>query len=235
MKEIWDAQSNEELCLEFQQTKNNTLFEYFLSRNYGLIMDYIIPFLRKYPKQEEELKEECTLAMWEAMLKFDTNKQAKFSTYVHYYFKKNMWHYWHKQQIVKVPIYLLGKFDKVKAKNPNVVFEAESLNQTMYTSEDGSERTLEELVVDETEPSALDIIMTKEISELLLKLLDKLSPRESQCVQLYFGLNGYTPHTLQMIGEKYNVTRERIRQIIEKALLKIKRLCAKKGYHEEDF
>ena len=235
MKEIWDAQSNEELCKEFQETQNNALFEYFLSRNYGLILDYIFPFTRKYPNQKEELEQECIMAMWEAMLKFDIDKQAKFSTYVHYFFKKNMWHYWHRQQIVKVPINLLGKFDEVKAKNPNVVFEAESLNQTLYTTDDGSERTLEDMVADESEPSALDIVMTKEVSELLLKLLDKLSPRESHCVQLYFGLNGYKPHTLQMIGDIYKVTRERIRQVIEKALSKIKRLCERRGYNEEDF
>ena len=51
--------------------------------------------------------------------------------------------------------------------------------------------------------------------------LSVLSPRERQIIELYFGLNG-TPLTLEEIGEDYDLTKERIRQIKEKALRKLR-------------
>ena len=55
----------------------------------------------------------------------------------------------------------------------------------------------------------------------LKKLMNSLDARETEIVERYYGLN-YTPHTLQEIGEIFNLTKERVRQIKEKALRKLR-------------
>lgn len=234
MKEIWDTRTNEELCAEYQETKNNDLFEYFLSRNYGLILKYIGPIINKHPEQRDELEQAGRLAMWSAMKKFNVEKGFKFSTYVQYWFRRNVRLHYASQQTVRIPINLLSKLDEVYEKAPYAIIQSESINKTIYSGDNGSDCTLEDTLASD-EPSPFDIVRSKEQEEILLKLLSKLNPRENQCVQMYYGLNGYKPHTLQMIGEYYHVTRERIRQVIEKALGKIKRMCIREGYEEDDF
>lgn len=59
------------------------------------------------------------------------------------------------------------------------------------------------------------------LKENLLKKLKKLSEREAMILKLYFGLDGERPHTLEEIGKMNNITRERIRQIKERALKKL--------------
>ena len=232
MKETWENLSNEELCIEYQKTNSNELFEYFMSRNIGLVMDYANRIAIKHPDQKEELVQVCKIALWEAMKKYSPDKECKFTTYCHYYFKKGIWHHWHSQYSVHLPINLLNKLDEVKEKVPNAVLEFDSLDRTITSSEDSGETTLEELVAAD-QPSPEDIAMQNDTKNKLLEVINKLSPREVKCVQMYYGLNGYEPHTLQMIGDVYNVTRERIRQIEAKALRKLRHPSRSK--HLKDF
>ncbi|MEM1577947.1 MAG: sigma-70 family RNA polymerase sigma factor, partial [Candidatus Pacearchaeota archaeon] len=65
------------------------------------------------------------------------------------------------------------------------------------------------------------------------KILDELSPRERKILIMRFGLEDGIPHTLEEVGEAFGVTRERIRQIENKALEKIRQhrdLKKLKGY-----
>jgi len=66
-----------------------------------------------------------------------------------------------------------------------------------------------------------------ELQERLQQLLDRLTPRERQIMTLYLGLDGEEPQTLEAIGERFNLTRERIRQLKEKALEKMRRWAEK--------
>ena len=54
------------------------------------------------------------------------------------------------------------------------------------------------------------------------RALATLTPRESQVISLYFGLNGTNAMTLEEIGEQFNLTRERVRQIKEKATRRLR-------------
>ncbi|HLS54052.1 MAG TPA: sigma factor-like helix-turn-helix DNA-binding protein, partial [Tissierellaceae bacterium] len=60
-----------------------------------------------------------------------------------------------------------------------------------------------------------------------------LMPREQSILEMRYGLNGYEPHTLEEIGLKYDLTRERIRQIQERALRKLRH--PSKGKYLEEF
>lgn len=234
MKETWDAQTNEDLCIEYQETHSDELYEYFLSRNIGLIMDYLSPIIRKHPDQKEELVQTCKVAMWEAMCNFKLEKEVKFTTYVYYFFKKNVWHYWHSQYSVHIPINLMGKINEVKEKMPYVVFDSDSLDKTICFGDEGrNEFTLDELVAAD-QPSPEDIAIQNDNLEYLLKLArEHLTPRSLNLLILRYGLDGGEPKTLQEIGNMYHVTRERIRQVLDKALEKLKIIYLKEKLDEE--
>ena len=60
------------------------------------------------------------------------------------------------------------------------------------------------------------------------RAISTLSKRESDVLRLYFGLNGNYPLTLDEIGEKFGLTRERVRQIKEKAIRRLKHISRSK-------
>ncbi|HHV38333.1 MAG TPA: sigma-70 family RNA polymerase sigma factor [Tepidimicrobium sp.] len=77
--------------------------------------------------------------------------------------------------------------------------------------------------------STEDLVISQSLKSELNKALDMLPPKEKNILKLRFGLNGYAPSTLESIGDRYNLTRERIRQIENKALKRISRLNLKTG------
>jgi RNA polymerase primary sigma factor len=71
-------------------------------------------------------------------------------------------------------------------------------------------------------PSPEELFFRKNFKNEIMRQLKKLPPREFKILVLYFGLDGERPHTLEEIGNKLNLSRERIRQLKEKALNKIR-------------
>jgi RNA polymerase sigma factor (sigma-70 family) len=96
---------------------------------------------------------------------------------------------------------------------------AESL--TSDESEDGP--TLESTLADEHANRPGEILEEDEECAKAVRLLDRVEPRESEIIRLHYGLDGQKPMSLKDIGEKMDLTRERIRQIRRDALTK---LCA---------
>ena len=92
-----------------------------------------------------------------------------------------------------------------------------SLNETI--NEDGDE--LIELIPNLDDEDELEI--DNRIKNELQKTLSVLDDREKEIIENYFGINtDFEPMTLEAIGEKYNLTKERIRQIKEKAIRKLR-------------
>jgi len=93
-----------------------------------------------------------------------------------------------------------------------------SLNETI--NEDGDE--LIELIAGE-DPEENQVLVDERVKQELNKTLDVLDERERKIVECYFGINiDSEPMTLEAIGEKYDLTKERIRQIKEKAIRKLR-------------
>jgi len=86
-------------------------------------------------------------------------------------------------------------------------------------SEEGS--SLEATLEDEHAGLPEDALVATEERAKALRLLDKIDPREAQILRLHYGLGGAEPMTLKEIGQKLNLTRERIRQIRRDALAKL--------------
>jgi RNA polymerase primary sigma factor len=79
-----------------------------------------------------------------------------------------------------------------------------------------------DMMPDEAEPLPDAGLMEVSLREEIEKVLDKLTDREKEVVRLYFGIGEETSHTLEEIGLRFGLTRERARQIKEKALRKLK-------------
>ncbi len=72
------------------------------------------------------------------------------------------------------------------------------------------------------EPQPTELVARKLLSERIEELLDKLSPKETNILCLRYGLRGYQSHTLKEVGDLFNLSRERIRQIERNALRKLR-------------
>lgn len=81
---------------------------------------------------------------------------------------------------------------------------------------------LGDFIQDEDAPAPADAASTLLLKEQLGDVLRSLTPREAKVLELRFGLTDGTPHTLEEVGQEFNVTRERIRQIEAKALRKLR-------------
>jgi RNA polymerase primary sigma factor len=64
--------------------------------------------------------------------------------------------------------------------------------------------------------------MSQSLPEEVRTILNTLTNREARILKLYYGLDGEKPHTLEEIGRTFKVTRERVRQIKERALVKLR-------------
>ena len=94
-----------------------------------------------------------------------------------------------------------------------------SLN--LAVGEDG-ETELQDLLPDQEAPSVEDMVGAALLREVCEEVLGTLRPREEKILRLRFGFDGGRPHTLEELGKEFQVTRERIRQIEEKALRKLR-------------
>ena len=94
-----------------------------------------------------------------------------------------------------------------------------SLDAPFSSSEDNS---LIDVLEDEFQPSPDEALLSGSLRLEIEKALDSLTPREAEVINLYFGLNQEKALTLEEIGARFSLTRERVRQIKEKAIRRLR-------------
>ncbi len=101
-----------------------------------------------------------------------------------------------------------------------------SLDAPFSVSEDNS---LIDILEDEMQPSPDESLLDDSLRVEIEKALDTLTPREAEVINLYFGLSHEKPLTLEEIGARFSLTRERVRQIKEKAIRRLRHASRSKA------
>ena len=87
---------------------------------------------------------------------------------------------------------------------------------------EGEDSTMYDVLKSDESPSPDEELMLDSLRREIRRALDTLTPREADVLSSYFGLSGGHAMTLEEIGEKFDLTRERVRQIKEKAVRRLK-------------
>jgi len=197
-----------------------------------------------------DLINEGNLGLIRAAKRFDEKKNFKFISYAVWWIRQAILQALAEQsRIIKLPLNRVGTIHKIgKTQSrleqklqrlPNIEeiaeelqIEQEEVQETIKIGnthmsldaplQQGEDAKLIDMLQDENQErpdhGVLDISLQGEID----KTLDTLSEREKEVVKLYFGIGEDTAHTLEEIGQRFNLTRERVRQIKEKAIRRLK-------------
>jgi RNA polymerase primary sigma factor len=107
----------------------------------------------------------------------------------------------------------------------SVANRAASLDQPV--GEEG-DATLGDLVKDESERTPFETLRGKSDNDEISTMLAALEPREAEILTHRFGLNGESPLTLEEVGERFKLTRERVRQLQQSALMQLRRIMTER-------
>ena len=109
-----------------------------------------------------------------------------------------------------------------------------SLNAIIMNRDDGPDELELGEIIKDPGPSPEDVAIQQSNEKILLRYINKLSPREQVIILYRFGFMG-TSETLEQIGQRFGVSRERIRQVEKKALEKLRRYIKRAGMKASDF
>ena len=119
----------------------------------------------------------------------------------------------------------LGKFMDITSQEAEYIIQIAgrhiSINAPV-TNSDESKSTLGDILPDEAQPMPDEDLMRESLKSEISSLLSVLDKREAEVIRLSFGIGSNQKATLEEIGDRFNLTRERIRQIKERALRKLR-------------
>ncbi len=204
-----------------------------------------------------DLINEGNLGLIKAAKRFDETRGFKFISYAVWWIRQSILQALAEQsRIVRLPLNRVGALNKIgKAfstleqefeREPSASELAEELDMSLFEVSDtlkisgrhlsmdapfaqGEDNRLLDVIQDNRQPAPDSGLLEQSLKEEVKRALATLSERESQVIKLYFGLDSEHSLTLEEIGEKFNLTRERVRQIKEKAIRRLRHASRSKA------
>jgi RNA polymerase primary sigma factor len=196
-----------------------------------------------------DLIQEGNIGLMKSIDKFDYKMGFKFSTYATWWIRQGITRALIDQtKTIRVPVHMMEFYNKVSrasreltqqlgrepskeeiAKRLEVstrkieeVFRAIQDPIALQTPVGDEDSKLEDFISDKDSPSPYSNTERNNVTEHILKVLNTLTPREEKIIRMRFGIGFDKDHTLEEVGRYFSITRERVRQIESKALIKLK-------------
>ena len=213
---------------------------------------FVVSVAKQYQNQGlslPDLIDEGNLGLIKAAQKFDETRGFKFISYAVWWIRQSILQALAEQaRIVRLPLNQVGslnkigkelsKFEQEHERRPSAEELAERLDipvekisDTLKVSGrhvsvdapfvDGEDNSLLDVLPNDDSPMADSTLTQESLSKEVNRALDQLNPRERDILKMFFGI-GCQEMTLEEIGAKFDLTRERVRQIKEKAIRRLK-------------